>query len=937
MELKLGLSSRTKTKFLRLIVLLPLVPLLMIQLNSQPAQASPSPAQAEEAISGPFFGKTVEPYVFNGSLLDLPISNDEGSFNPQPLRYTPGQSPKGASTIILNWDDPVAQDDPVVGLMPDPILTFPGVSNNSQTLIRSWPPDTNGDVGPDHYVQTVNKSIGIFDKSTGTKITQFTFDTFFPQDGSPCQEGHSGDPVVVYDRFAQRWVISDFKAPISGPYYECVAVSQTSNPVSGGWYFYSILISTNALNDYPKLGVWRDSYFFTFNMFSNLGSTWGGVQVWALEKARMIAGLSITPVYFSLSAGSGYSSLLPAHALSLPPLGAPNYLAAVDQPGSLLIWKFIANWSNPGASTFTGPTELSVAPFAAAASIPQPGTSILLDSLSYRPMMQLIYRSVNGTEALWLTHTVASGGVAGMRWYEVRQPATTPVLQQQGTYQPDSYHRWMGSLSVDRDGNMALGYSIGSGAMYPSIRYTGRLNGETLGLLPQGEKVMANGTTYQSTYTRWGDYSAMAVDPEDDCTFYYTTEYYLAGVDSANTNWQTRVGAFKYPSCGQPKGFIHGVVRDSLTFLPIPGAPVTAVSSTQKMTVTTNDAGEYTITLAAGTFSLTAGPLEPGYPNPATVTNVPLVAGATTEQDILLGPVPNLISNGQTVDDNVPTANNNGYAEPGESNLNLWTSIENTGALDSTGVTAQLTSLTSGVTIGTDTAQFPDIAAGLTETGLTPFTFSVDRSVVCGSDIQLLATVTDALQTYSLNYSVMAAIPLPRRDLINHTVENGTEGWVTAGSPSAWEITSALWHSPTHSWTDSPSGDYSDFTTSSLYSPRLSTWYMNNLRLSFWTRYELEPGYDYVFLDYSTDGGTTWSSDSQALATLNGIQTDWQQIIVDIPALQDKSSLNFRFRLVTDSSVTYDGVYVDDIVISFEPYTCDYGMELSNFLPVVFR
>jgi hypothetical protein len=935
MRQKPNFARRTKPKSLRLLLLLPLIAFMMIRLNSQPAQASPSPSQAEESIEGPFFGKTVEPHVFNGSLLDLPVSDEPVTFQPKPLRYTPGQTPKGASTIILNWDDPVAQDEPVAGLMPDPIFTFPGISNYSQPA-RSWPPDTNGDVGPNHYVQTVNTSIGIYNKNTGALIRQITFNDFFLDFGTACDNGHSGDPVVVYDRFAQRWVISDFKVYDNGPYYECVAVSQTSDPV-GGWYYYDIRISTTSLNDYPKLGVWRDSYFFTFNMFSNFGTTWGGVQVWALEKARMLAGQSITPVYFSLNADTGYSSLLPAHALSLPPMGAPNYLASVEQPGSVLIWEFTPNWLNPGASTFTGPIELNVAPFALAASIPQPVTSNVLDSLSYRPMMQLIYRMVNGIESLWLTHTVASGGVAGMRWYEVRQPGTAPVVHQQGTYQPDDHHRWMGSLSVDQDGNMALGYSIGSRTLYPSIRYTGRLADETAGLLPQGEKTMFTGTTYQSSYTRWGDYSAMAVDPTDDCTFYYTTEYYLSGVVNSNVNWQTGVGAFKYPSCGQPKGRIHGAVRDSISNLPIPGVQVVADSATQKMTVTSDSTGFYTITLAADTFSLTAGPLLPGYPESYTINNVPLTAGITTEQDLYLGPVPNLVSDGQTVDDNVPTANNNGYAEPGESDLNLWTAIENNGALDSTNVTAQLTSLTSGVTVGTDTVQFPDIASGQTEIALAPFSFSVDRSVVCGTDLLFLATVTDTLKTYTLNYSVVAAIPLPRRDLINHTVENGAEGWTTVGSPQVWQITNSTSNSPTQSWTDSPAGDYANYTTSYLYSPVLSTWHMNKLRLSFWTRYELEAGYDYVFLDYTTDGGQTWSDDSDALATLNGVQTEWQQITLDIPELQDVSQLAFRFRLLTDSSVTFDGVYVDDIVISFEPYTCEYGMELSGYLPLVYR
>ena len=237
----------------------------------------------------------------------------------------------------------------------------------------------------------------------------------------------------------------------------------------------------------------------------------------------------------------------------------------------------------------------------------------------------------------------------------------------------------------------------------------------------------------------------------DDCTFFYTTEYYSASAVTRNTNWQTRVGSFKYPSCGQPKGRIRGVVRDSVTSLPIQGAQVVADSSTQQMTVITDSSGVYTITLSAGTFSLTAGPLLPGYPTAATVYNVPLSAGSTTTQDIVLGPMPNLVTSGQTVDDNVPTANHNGYAEPGETGIRFWLAIENTGASNSTGVTARLESLTPGVTVITDTVPYPDILAGQSEVGLEPFGFSVDDSVVCGSDIQFMATLTDTLTTYTLN------------------------------------------------------------------------------------------------------------------------------------------------------------------------------------------
>lgn len=914
-----------------------IISVIMLSASSLPGiqpemQISPIERPTAAGIQGPFAGEVAVPFEWDGDVSKLPRP-EEGippGNAPQPLRYLPGQGPKTPIKGLTQWVDPVVQTEPGGGAMPNPIRNFAGISFARGG--SGWPPDTNGDVGPNHYIQTVNTSIGIYNKSTGAEMAFFTFNDFFQGTKTPCDNDNDGDPVVVYDRFADRWIITDFS--VAGPYFECIAVSQTGDPVAGGWYFYGVKIHKDYLNDYPKIGVWRDAYYFSFNMFQDPNSQWRGVQVWAFKKDVMLAGGPLVSVYFVLGPETGYDGLLPAHALTLPPDGAAEYYTSVSAPDKLLLWKFKPNWADLALSTFTGPVVLNIPPYAMAASIPQLGSSTLVDSLSPRLMMQLIYRSVNSVESLWMTHTVTNGGVAGMRWYEVRQPGTAPALYQSGTYQPDANHRWMGSLSVDRDGNMALGYSISSANMFPGIRYTGRLAGETLGLLPQAEKTLINGSGSQTQTTRWGDYSAMAVDPVDDCTFWYTTEYYL----STGYNWQTRIGAFKYLSCGQPKGVIEGVVRNAITLQPVKGAQVFATSGNQTMTVTTDGNGAYRIPLAGGIFNLTAGPLLPGYPTAATVNNVPLTAGSTTTQDILLSPVPNLVEWRVEIDDNVPQGNSNGYPEPGEAGIFLWESLRNNGAITSTNITAQLFSLTPGVTIITSTATYPNIDAGQFALSPTPFSFSVGSGVPCGTDLQFRKTVLDSQKSYTINFSLNASVPMERRNLFFDNVEGGTAGWTTGGTNNQWVITTLASQSPTHSWTDSPNGDYKNNTASYLQSPVYNLAGLRHVQIGFWSRYFLEPGYDYVYLDYSLDGGTTWSSDSNALATLNANQVAWKPFAIDAPMLDGQSNVALRFRLVTDGGVTADGIYLDDIYLSYQPFTCTYnGTRPAFYLPLLYR
>jgi hypothetical protein len=447
--------------------------------------------------------------------------------------------------------------------MPSPSLTFEGLAMNDSCIGglcgSGWPPDPNGDVGANHYIETVNTSVGIFNKS-GTLIAAYTYNAFFSGTGTPCDDNNIGDPIVVYDVSADRWIFSDFAwgNVDNGPYYECIAVSRTNDPVNGGWYLYAMLADPNYLNDYPKLAVWSDGIYMSANLFdlfnNGYNGTSEGVRVWALNKQELYNGLTLNPVHFDLS--TAYANLLPSNARGAVPSGRPDFFASVSGSNTLQVWKFHVDWVTPLNSTFTGPTNLTVASFVMpcnaaniVACVPQlNGESV--DGLGDRLMFGLQYRQYsNGTEALWVNHTVAAssavGYPTGIRWYEIRDPNGSATVYQQGTYQPDSNYRWMGSIAADRDGNAALGFSISSASMYPAIRYTGRLRNDPLGLMPQGETTIIQGTGSQSGgYNRWGDYSAMTLDP-DGCTFWYTNEYYA----TTGQYWRTRIGSFKFPGC----------------------------------------------------------------------------------------------------------------------------------------------------------------------------------------------------------------------------------------------------------------------------------------------------------------------------------------------------------------------------------------------------
>lgn len=558
-----------------------------------------------------------------------------------------------------------------------PSSNFEGLSSNDNAAVlggRVFPPDTDGDVGRTQYVQIVNNLFRIYDKTTGAPLTAprrtSALFTALPS-SSRCRTRDDGDPIVLYDSFADRWFISQFIAV--APFAQCIAVSQTSD-ATGAYFAYEFAAPNGKFADYPKYGVWPDAYYSTVNQFAQPSNSFASVGAYAYDRAKILRGdPTATYVYFDLatfdpntSDASFLSGMLPTDADGFipPPSGAPNVFAAVvaDEFGYTLdgleLFNFHADFANPAASTFTERTDspLAVAPFdsvnpSGRDDIEQPrpaAATAYLDALGSLSLMnRLQYRNFGGFEELTVNHTINVGTrtpgffptaaqfKAAPRYYELRRTAVDGnfSVQNQGTFAPDSNERWMGSAALDNQGNFAIGYSVSSLSVFPSIRYTGRLATDPANTL-QAEQTLQAGTGVQTNSgSRWGDYSAMRVDPTDDCTFFYTTEYYKTTfrtpvVSPFGINWQTRIGSFKFPQCVAPSsGTLNVTATNGSTGATVQGASVVV------------DGNLYGTTLSNGTFTTSLAPGDhtvvisaPGFTAPVTQT-VSIAANATTTMD----------------------------------------------------------------------------------------------------------------------------------------------------------------------------------------------------------------------------------------------------------------------------------------------------------------
>jgi hypothetical protein len=461
----------------------------------------------------------------------------------------------GPASRHQNARDSVVQSRLAKPNMPAPGLDFDGIGYPG-VACSCAPPDPNGEVGATQYVQLVNQAFQVFNKTSGaSELGPVDIAAFWSGFGGVCQTNGDGDPIVLYDQLADRWVISQF-AGASVPTDECIAVSQTGD-ATGGYYRYDFHLGEN-FYDYPHLGVWPDAYYMSDNVFNAAGTQYLGPQPFAFNRAAMLTGAPATVITTTSSTIFNPSNdpIMPADldGSIQPPAGAPNPFIELGSNPTWPLWRFHVDFANPAASTFTAAGNLTPAGYTQLCAlgrscVPQAGTFDGLDGIGDRPMFRSAYRRFqDGHEALVGNFTVSSGGVSGIRWWEVKNVTSgTPAFVQQSTYQPDSTWRWMGSAAMDAAGDLAVGFSASSAAMNPQIRYAGRLAGDPPNQLAQGEATLFAGTgSQQATGNRWGDYSDLTVDPSDQCTFWYTQEYYAS---TTTFGWRTRIGNFRFPNC----------------------------------------------------------------------------------------------------------------------------------------------------------------------------------------------------------------------------------------------------------------------------------------------------------------------------------------------------------------------------------------------------
>jgi hypothetical protein len=525
-------------------------------------------------------------FAVSQRVTDLPI--DESLFSNQEM-----PEPKPGPLRFKAPVEPWQQEDPVLQKEIRPFVSATtGVDFDGVPAQNFAPSDSNMAVGPNHIVETVNVRFAVYNKSGAILSGPTNMTTLFTPLGGNCAAGAS-DPIELYDRQADRWLIS--YVGIGNTFSECVGISKTNDP-TGAYFLYAYSFGIN-LNDYPKLSVWpttsNSAYLATYNIFAN-GQNFSGADLCGLDRTKMLAGDSTAAQLCQKTPNTEFGYLPSDNDGPTPPTdGTPGlYLTwQNNSPGQLFLRKLTLNFAG-GTATLSSPTTISVANDSLACGnggtcVPQSGTTQTLDTLGDRLMYRFAVRHFSDHDRAVVNHAVANGTQVAVRWYELYDPAGSVTLNQQGTFAPDTTYRWMASIAEDKSGDIGLGYSASSGSIHPAIRFTGRVPSDPLGTMETEASILAGAGSQTTGLSRWGDYTAMQVDPSDDCTFWYVDQYEKT---NGTFNWSTNIGSFAFTGCGGGGG------GPAVTLVP------TALTWGKKLVGTT---GTKTVTLTnTGTAAL---------------------------------------------------------------------------------------------------------------------------------------------------------------------------------------------------------------------------------------------------------------------------------------------------------------------------------------------
>jgi hypothetical protein len=654
-------------------------------------------------------------------------------------------------------------------------LSFDGVGMGVAGFVpASNPPDVEGKVGATQYVQWNNTSFAVFDKASGALLYgPAAGNTLFQSLGGVCASHNDGDPVVSYDILSGRWILSQFvvNGPAGSFSHQCVAVSVTGD-ATGAYYTYDFLTDAANFVDYPHMAVWPDGYYMSGHVFNSAGTALVASRVYVFERAAMILGQSARMQSANLTTygGSFQYGFLPADldGLTPPPVGEAEFVLG-PHPTTLSLTastRVAVMWGAIPSITLTETTLTNTTYSTAScvssgrACVPQSGQANTagLDNIKSHFMYRLTYRN-NGTQASPQESLTVSIPVKGstthdaIRWYEFRNSGNstaTPTIFQQSTYDPDTDFRWLGSTAMDKDGNIALGFSKSSATTFPSIWVTGRLATDTINTM--GAEVLMQAGSGSQTATgvnRWGDYSSMTLDPVDQCTFYYTNEYLQT---TGAFNWSVRIASYHFPSCTSAPawGTLTGTITSAATGAPISGV---VVSLDNGFAAATNGSGVYSILVPAGGYTAVAADATRNctVASPASVP-VSVNVGASTTQDFTMAGNSKLEANGFTVDDSV-TGNGNGIVNLNEC-FKVNANVKNNGCATETAISATLTTSTSGVTVVNGSSTYPDLVIDASGNNSTPFQLVTSNSFACGTPIALSLNLTYASGSKTVTYTV---------------------------------------------------------------------------------------------------------------------------------------------------------------------------------------